>query len=175
MKKLFLITAFLGSAFISGAFASQHQDLGQLMDRMQAMEKRIETLESRFTFASFMPDFSERFHVMHRATESDDWAVASHELQEMKAMMESSTSIDVEKGNLFKAMMGPVIDDIDNAIAHSNSKKMAGLLDRAVQTCNSCHVATGSPFINVTLDATGSLSMRHPHVFKKQKMGSHMH
>lgn len=175
MKKLILIIVFLGSVLTSAAFASQHQNLGQLMERIQAMEQRIEMLESRFTFASFMPDFAERFHVMHRATESGDWAVASHELQEMKSMMESSTTIDAEKGNLFKAMMGPVLEDMDNAIAHSNNKKMTALLDQAVQTCNSCHVATDSPFINVTLDATGSLSMRHPHIFKEQKMASHMH
>jgi hypothetical protein len=138
------------------------------------MEERIAALESRFTFASFMPDFAERFHVMHRAAESDDWAIASHELQVMKSMVESSTTIDAEKGNLFKAMMGPVMTKMDSAIGHANMEKMSTLLSEAVQTCTSCHVATGSPFIKVTLDATEALSMRHPHAFSKQKL-DHAH
>ena len=163
------------SIFTNHVYANQDNSLEQLMVRMQAMEERIAILESRFTFASFMPDFAERFHVMHRAAESEDWAVAGHELEEMKSMMASSTTIDAEKGKLFQAMMGPVIEDMDNAIAHSNNKKMTASLERAVQVCNSCHVATGSPFINVTLDATGTLSMRHPHAFKMQKMGKHKH
>lgn len=175
MKSIFFIVVFMGSLFTSSAFADQDNKLEHLMERMQAMEERIATLEARFTFASFMPDFAERFHVMHRAVESDDWAVAGHELQEMKGMMESSTTIDAEKGDLFNAMMGPVIEDMENAITHSKSEKMTALLERAVETCNSCHAATGSPFINVTLDAIGTLSMRHPHAFKKQEMGSHKH
>lgn len=175
MKIILSIAVILVSLFTSTIFANQDKSLDVLLERMQKLEQRIATLESRFSFASFMPDFAERFHVMHRAAESDDWAVASHELQEMRSMVESSTTIDAEKGELFKAMMGPVIEKMDDAIAHSNSKKMTTLLDQAVQTCNSCHVATGSPFINVTLDASSALSMRHPHMFQEQKMGSHMH
>ena len=175
MKHILLILAFGSSFFTSYAIADEDSGSKHLMERIEAMEVRIQSLESRFTFASFMPDFAERFHVMHRASESGDWAVASHELQVMKSMIESSTTIDVEKGNLFKAMMGPVMEEMENAIAHSKSDKMATLLTKAVQTCNSCHVATGSPFIKVALDATHTLSIRHPHEFTMQKMGSHMH
>lgn len=175
MQSRLFILAFIGSLTMGNSIASQDSNSKHLLERIEAMEVRMQILESRFSFASFMPDFAERFHVMHRAAESGDWAVASHELQEMKGMIESSTTIDAEKGALFQAMMGPVIKDMDNAIAHSDKKKMATLLKNAVQTCNSCHVATGSPFIQVTLDATEALSMRHPHAFKMQKMGSHMH
>jgi len=157
------------SPLLGHALADQDKNTRQLIERILVLEERIAVLESRFSFASFMPDFAERFHVMHRAAESDDWAVASHELQIMKSMAESSTTIDAEKGELFKAMMGPVMAKLDGAIGHANKKKMATILSEAIQTCNSCHVATGSPFIKVTLDATEALSMRHPHVFTKQK------
>ena len=174
MKYTLLILPILGTLFLGNAFATQHGSSDVLIERIQAMEERIAALESRFTFASFMPDFAERFHVMHRAAESDDWAVASHELQEMKSMIESSTTIDAEKGQLFQAMMGPVMTKMDGAIGHANKKKMTALLGEAVETCNSCHVATGSPFIKVTLDTSESLSMRHPHAFTMQKM-DHAH
>lgn len=175
MKSILVILTFTGSLFASHAFANQDADSSRLAERIQAMEERIAVLESRFSFASFMPDFAERFHVMHRAADVEDWAVASHEMQEMKRLVESSVTIDANKGKLFQAMMTPVLEKLDDAIAHSNKKKITPLLNEAIQTCNSCHVATGSPFITVTLDAGSSLSMRHPHSFKKQKAGSHTH
>ena len=175
MKPILITIAFMFSIIANQSIASEDIDVNKLLTRIQAMEERIALLESRFSFASFMPDFAERFHVMHRATESEDWAVASHELQEMIHMVETSLAIDDDKGLLFQTMMGPVLEQMDDAIAHANQKKMVSLFDQATQTCNSCHVATGSSFINVTLDATGTLSMRHPHVFSKQKMGKHMH
>ena len=175
MKSAYLKLALIGSLLLSNSFANEDIDSHQLLKRIEALETRIVVLESRFSFTSFMPDFAERFHVMHRAVDSDDWAVAGHQLQEMMGMVESSTTIDLEKGNLFKAMMGPILKEMEGAIGHSKKEKMATLLPKAVQTCNSCHVATGSPFINVTLDATGSLSMRHPHAFKMQMMGKHTH
>ena len=165
MRKLVYSVIVMISFSVGSVFANQDANVEQLRQQIKMLEERIMALESRFTFASFMPDFAERFHIMHRASESEDWAVASHELQIMKQLIASSGSIDAEKGALFQAMMGPVIDKMDNAISHAN----------AVQTCNACHTATGSPFIQVTLDVTESLSMRHPHKFTKQKMGKHTH
>ena len=176
MKSVLIILAFIGSLSTNSAFANQHSDSKLLLERIEALEKRLTMLESRFTFASFMPDFAERFHVMHRAAEAEDWAVAGHELQEMKNMVESSTAIDTEKGQLFQAMMGPVIEQMEGAIGHGDEKKMHTLLNQATQTCNSCHVATGSPFIQVSLDTSETLSMRHPHALMMQKSDmKHMH
>lgn len=175
MRQIFYFIIIAVTTSAGSVYANLHTNVDRLMEQIKAMEGRITILESRFTFASFMPDFAERFHVMHRASDSEDWAVASHELQTMKQLIVASKYIDAEKGALFQAMMGPVIDKMDNAISHANGKKMTAALTEAVQTCNACHTATGSPFIKVTLDATESLSMRHPHEFTKQKMGKHMH
>jgi hypothetical protein len=176
MKSIFLVIAFTASLFTSHALAVQDNNSSQLIERIEALEARIAVLESRISFASFMPDFSERFHVMHRAAEANDWAVAGHELQEMKRMVESSTTIDADKGKLFQAMMGPMIEQMEGAISHGDEKKMHELLSQTTETCNSCHVATGSAFIKVTLDATGTLSMRHPHALTMQKSDmKHMH
>ncbi|MCZ6578358.1 MAG: hypothetical protein O7D36_04805 [Gammaproteobacteria bacterium] len=170
MKSTVLIPVIMGILSLGNASANQDSNSDLLLERIQTLEERLTVLESRFSFSSFMPDFAERFHVMHRASESDDWAVASHELQEMKRLIELSITIDADKGHLLQAMMGPVMAKMDSAIGHANGKKMVTLLSEAVQTCNSCHVATGSPFIKVTLDAAGALSMRHPHAFTRQKM-----
>ncbi len=176
MKAVLIIFAFIGSLLMNGAFASQHSNSKLLLERIESLEKRLTVLESRLTFTSFMPDFAERFHVMHQAAEAGDWAVAGHQLQEMKKMVESSTTIDAEKGQLFQAMMGPVIEEMEGAIGHGDEEEMHALLKQATQTCNSCHVATGSPFIKVSLDTSETLSMRHPHTFMMQKPNmKHMH
>ena len=176
MKQILLIVTIAGSLFSNYAFANQDSNSKQLMERIEAMEARIVVLESRFTFASFMPDFAERFHVMHQASEAEDWAVAGHELQVMKSMVESSITIDAEKGQLFQAMMGPMIEQMEGAISHGDEEKMHKLLTQTTQTCNACHAATGSAFIKVSLDTTGTLSMRHPHALMMQKANmKHMH
>ena len=175
MRKLIYFMIVMISFSVGSVFASQDANVEQLRQQIKMLEERIMVLESRLTFASFMPDFAERFHILHRASESEDWAVASHQLQVMKQLIASSNSINADKGALFQSMMGPIVDKMDSAINHADEKKMSAALSEAVQICNACHTATGSPFIKVTLDVDESLSMRHPHIFTKQKMGKHTH
>ncbi|MCH7882140.1 MAG: hypothetical protein IIB69_11325 [Proteobacteria bacterium] len=175
MKSTLIIMSIMGALFLGNAFANEDSNSARLLERIQALEEHVAVLETHFSFASFMPDFAERFHVMHRASDVEDWAVAAHQLKVMKELMDSSTIIDSENGHLLQTMMGPVFEKIDTAIAHSNKEKMAALLGEAAQTCNNCHVATGSAFLKVTLDSNNAMSMRHPHVLTKQKMAAHAH
>jgi hypothetical protein len=144
--------------------------------QIQALQTRIATLEAFRTFASFMPNFSERFHVMHRAGESGDWAVAAHEFQEMQRLTRLSTSIDSDKGQLMQGMLAPSFEALESAIAHGNHEKFEGALVQTINACNACHLATGSDFVQVTLDARNSLSIRHAHKFMERGVpGGHSH
>jgi hypothetical protein len=139
MKSILLIMSIMGTLFLSNAFASQDHNTDRLMERIQALEERLAEMESRFSFTFFMPDFAERFHVMHRAGEAGDWAV-------------------------------------EHAIEDSNHEKFEKALVQTISSCNACHTATGSDFVQVTLDASDSLSMRHPHRFMEQQAPSdHAH
>jgi len=150
--------------------------LEELEGQIKALQARIAALEAHHTFTSFMPDFAERFHVMHRAGDSGDWAVASHELEELKRLTRLSTSVDADKGKLMQGMMKPSFEALENAIEHGNTKKFQIALKQTTETCNACHMATGSGFVQVTLDARESLSLRHPHKFQKQEVpGGHTH
>lgn len=155
---------------------SDTSELKDLKRQVQALQARVKALEARQTFTSFMPNIAERFHVMHRAGEAGDWAVASHELEEIKRITSLSPTIDKEKGQLMLAMMGPSYGALEEAIEHGNPEKFEKALEQTISTCNSCHVATGSEFVEVTLDAEGSLSMRHPHRLMRREMPSgHSH
>ncbi len=150
--------------------------LEALEGRIETLLRRVEALEAARSFASFMPNFSERFHVMHRAGEAGDWAVASHELAEIQRLSRLSVSINPERGELMEQMMRPSFEALEEAIEHGNETKFQAALVQTVTTCNACHVATGSEFIEVKLDARDSLSIRHPHRFMHREMpGGHDH
>jgi len=156
--------------------SSDEAKLEALVHQIEALQTRITALEAYQTFTSFMPNFSERFHVMHRAGESGDWAVAAHELQEMKRLTILSTTIDNEKGQLMQGMLGPSFEALESAIEHNDHEKFETALTQTIDTCNACHAATGSDFVQVTLDAREALSIRHPHKFMERKVpGGHSH
>ncbi len=147
-----------------------------LEHQIEALQTRIAALEAYQTFTSFMPNFSERFHVMHRAGEAGDWAVAAREFQEMKRLTRLSTTIDKEKGQLMQAMLAPSFEAVESAIEHGNHEKFEKALTQTIDTCNACHAATGSEFVQVTLDARDSLSLRHPHKLMRRPVPSgHSH
>ena len=73
-------------------------------------------------------------------------------------------------------MMAPNFGDLEGAIGHGSEKKFQKALKQTVSTCNTCHTATGSAFIQVTLDADDAVSIRHPHTFSESGVsGGHTH
>jgi cytochrome c553 len=123
-----------------------------------------------------MPDFAERFHVMHYAGDAGDWAVAAHELLEMQRLVSVIERIDPEKGPLIKGFMTQSFAKLNAAIEHGNRQAFDKALSETVTNCNACHKAVGSAFIKVTLDVNEHLSMRHPHrLTKSKKPGAHTH
>lgn len=163
-KTLALSILFLFAA--GGVSAESHDSQQRLLKRIEALEKRVSELEAARTFATFMPDFAERFHVMHRAGEAGDWAVAAHELLELQRMADQADNVDEERGKQMQRMLGPSLDRIRTAVEHENRKQFIQALDDTTKVCNACHTATGSGFINVTLDPPDNLSMRHPHALQ---------
>ena len=166
----------LGTTVIANA-SSDKTDIQLLQQAILKLQQRVESLEAvKPTFTSFMPDFSERFHVMHRAGEAGDWAVAGHELLEMKRMAAMSTHIDTEKGTLMQGMLEPSFEALSKAIKHGNNENFVTALDGTISACNACHVASESPFIQVTMDARDAISLRHPHALTGSELAEgHSH
>lgn len=151
--------------------------LKALADEVAVLKTRVASLESlKPTFAEFMPNFSERFHVMHLAGQEGDWAVAAHELMEMKRMVKVAKVIDGRNGQLMQGFLAGSLQSLKTAIDHGNLEKFDKALRETVVNCNNCHKAAGSPFIKISLDVHKMLSMRHSHALQKSKiMGGHKH
>jgi hypothetical protein len=141
--------------------------MDDLKNEIRALRERVDALEAlKPTFTNFMPNFSERFHVMHRAGDVGDWAVAAHEISEMQRLTRISNYIDPKLGGLMRGFMDGNLRKLKEAIEHGSAKSFRAALKDTVASCNGCHTATGST-IAVSLDVDDSLSMRHPHALRK--------
>ena len=75
-----------------------------------------------------------------------------------------------------KQMMTPNFEALGKAIEHGNQRKFQQALVQTIETCNACHAATGSGFVQVTLKSRNSMSLRHPHKLMPREMaGGHSH
>lgn len=157
--------------------AALKKEIRVLKEQMRKLTVEVRANSAlRPTFTEFMPQFSERFHVMHRAGDAGDWAVASHELMELKRLLGVAMVIDAQKGQLLATFLNPSLEKIEAAIEHTNGKAFFKALDETVVNCNTCHKAVGSEFIRITLNADEVVSMRHSHAFRKSKItGMKMH
>lgn len=139
--------------------------LGTLEDlkaEVERLRERVAALEAlKPTMTTMMPDFAERFHVMHRAGDAGDWAVAAHEAAEMKRLLELAPLIDAKTGPLMQAFMTGHLRKLGETIGHGDKRGFEQALGETVASCNGCHKASGSA-IRVALDVEEGLSMRHP-------------
>ena len=146
------------------------KEISLLKAEVQALRKAVASLQAlKPTLTTLMPDFAERFHVMQRAGDVGDWAVAAHEALEMQRLVGVAQQIDTKKGALAEGFMSGNLRTLNKAIEHGKLESFYKAMNDKVKNCNACHVAVGSPFIKVTLDVDESLSMRHPHALGKSK------
>ena len=146
------------------------KEISLLKAEVEALWKSVALLQAlKPTLTALMPDFAERFHVMHRAGDAGDWAVAAHEVLEMQRLLSVAKQIDTKKGALVEGFMSGNLRGLSEAIEHGNPESFYKAMNDTVKNCNACHVAVGSPFIRVTLDVDEGLSMRHPHALGESK------
>lgn len=157
------------------ALATSHENENTGADTLRALEAQVAELEGRIeqleklkpSFAAFMPRFSERFHVLHRAGDAGDWQVAKHEMLEMQRLVDVSKAVDPQLGGMFEGFMTGPLSEINAAIEHENEERFVNALEQAVENCNACHRAVESDFIRVGLKVPSLLSMRHAHKLKE--------
>ena len=141
--------------------------LDDLAKEIKALRQRLaglEALKPRFT--NFMPNYAERFHVMHRAGDVGDWAVAAHEIDEMRRLTGVSKYIDPKLGALLQAFMDGNLRNLREAVEHGNPKSFQAAMADTVASCNGCHKASGST-LGVSVKVSDTMSMRHPHLLGK--------
>lgn len=153
------------------------ETMEDLREEVRALREAVRSLQAtRPTTTALMPDFAERFHVIHYAGEAGDWAVATHELLEMERIMKVIGRVNSEYGEMMQGFMSPSFDALNAAIEHGDRGAFNDALTGTVEQCNACHTAVGSGFVEVTLDVDESLSMRHPHRLQpSEKPGDHTH
>jgi hypothetical protein len=179
---LILLALILNPGFVlASTHSSELQVLSEQVESLnQEVNRLSQTIESlmalRPTVTTLMPDISERFHVMHYAGDAQDWALASHELQVLKQQVGKLQYVDPEIGAMANGFLLGNFNQIDAAIEHENLESFNKALEATVTSCNSCHVAVGSPWMKVVLNTSDGLSLRHSHALQKtKKPGDHTH
>ena len=112
------LTAFLAAAVFILFFAptgasGQGSQTGVLEKEIRVLRAEVAALKARLsrleavrpTFTTFMPEFSERFHVMHLSGDAGDWQLAQHELLELERLLEVAQFIDPGKGKLMEGFL----------------------------------------------------------------------
>jgi len=143
-----------------------------------ALQEKVAALDAlKPSFAEFMPNFAERFHVLHAAGDAGDWPVAGHEFAVLRKEVGAAKYLDTENGKLFGAMLTPAFTEIEHAIEKGDTKKFKAAMEQTITSCNACHTAVGSGFIKVTLSTRHVLSMRHSHTLSARapSEGHHHH
>lgn len=153
------------------------REVEALTEEVAQLRAKVELLDAiRPTVTMLMPSIAERFHVMHYAGDAQDWALASHELLGIRHLLDVISRVDPEKGAVANGFLAANLDRLDAAIEHGNGEAFATAIKQTVESCNSCHVAVGSPSMVVTLDVVDQLSLRHSHqLAQSEKPGEHTH
>lgn len=81
-------------------------------------------------------------------------------IQQLIGIIEKVDSVKGAKANEF---MANNFAKLNAAVEHGSRKDFNVALEATVESCNACHVAEGSPSMQVMLDAHDSLSLRHSH------------
>lgn len=178
------IVFLLATAQIEILHASEDPGIAELQREVEMLRAEVTRLRAevdtlnaiRPTVTSLMPEVAERFHVMHYAGDANDWALAAHELQSIRHLLEILQYVDAEKGALANGFLLPHFNQLEAAIEHGKQAEFDKALRASVEACNGCHVAAGSPSMKVELNAADSLSLRHSHVLvRSKKPGDHTH
>ncbi len=126
--------------------SGQSADINALREEIRKLSAEVADLKREVdvlvaikpTITTLMPEFSERFHVLHRAGEAGDWAVAGHEMLGLKQLMDVVKRIDPERGRLMESFMSGSLAKLSAAIEHGNGK--AGKCEgRSARTNNRPH------------------------------------
>jgi hypothetical protein len=159
----------------SETYESEIRYIRSMDIRINALHGKIKVLEEEVSrlnaikpsFTTLMPDFSERFHVMHVSGMAGNWAMAAHEIHEMQRMIVIAKIIDYKKGKLLESFIGNNLLELAKSIKHANIKSFNKNLMETLKNCNQCHVATEAHHIEVVLDVDNITSIRHAHKIEK--------
>ncbi|NIR30857.1 MAG: hypothetical protein GWN84_16385 [Gammaproteobacteria bacterium] len=150
------------------------KEIEALKAELDELRQTVQALQPSLTM--LMPNFAERFHVMHRAGDAGDWAVANHELLGMQQIAAVAKRVNPQQGELLHAYMQQPFAELEEAIEHTDHGAFTAALAQSIENCNACHQAVGSPFIQVSLNPSSQLSMRHPHkLTSSEPLHKHRH
>jgi hypothetical protein len=122
-----------------------------------SMETRIEALEAAMPgVGDLMSNVQLHFAKLYYGARAGNWDLATFELQELEENLEKAVRLRPEENGvrlkeIYGAFKGTELEAMKRAAVSKDPASFERAYRQSVTVCNSCHAATGRPFLTITL------------------------
>ncbi len=96
-----------------------------------------------------MQEYGLRFAMAGRAVEAKDWGMAGYQLEKAIEIQKVGEITRPDKAEMLSSFQRTYLDRLDRAIKAKDKMGFDGTYAEAMNACNSCHQATGRPYVRV--------------------------
>ncbi|MCX9011564.1 MAG: hypothetical protein OIN66_10645 [Candidatus Methanoperedens sp.] len=101
-----------------------------------------------------MMEYANRFWSMYYAAKSNNWDLAGYQLKEAIEIQEVGETTRPARAPMLKAFESSFLGTLNNTINAKDFNAFQTAYNNTIDGCNSCHIATGFPYIKYTLPSS---------------------
>lgn len=149
--------SYVGIAFLLLSFCSCSQKEKPPFSKKISLEERMDKIEAALPgVGEIMNQVQLHFAKLYFAAQAKNWALADFELDELEENLQAAVSLRPEErgvrlGGVFEAFKSTELKQMRESLASKNMEDFNRSYKNSLMVCNSCHTATGRPFIVITL------------------------
>ncbi len=131
-------------------------------DKMNTIDRSLALWNIQPGLGTVMMEYGLRFALAWQAAQAGNWEMTEYQLDEALEIQEVGEVTRPAKASLLKAFENEHMDPLFDAIQARNLAQFQSAYNSAIDGCNSCHQATGHPYVRVrvpTADVADYLDM----------------
>lgn len=165
MNKTHLITALLSvilCVFLI-LFLGTQRRVRHLERQLTQVQKVSTHAEEEAVLLSAMERFQRFGSKLWFAGEYQNWELAAFYIHEIEEVIEELEASDIQEegqniAELVAKLPAPALLDVEEGVLAKDHRRFQQGYHRLVNACNSCHVATKKPFIQIGIPAKSSMA-----------------
>jgi len=136
----------------NGVTARQVQKL--LDDAFNKVDRKLALWNIQPGLGTVMIEYGHRIALMHQAAQSGDWGMAQYQLKEATEIQEVGETTRPANASLLKSFEHSYLDKLAKDIQAKDKTSFDADFSATIKGCNTCHKATGHPYIEVQAPLT---------------------
>ncbi len=101
-----------------------------------------------------MQEYGKRFAMVKLAADAADWGMAGYQLDEAIEIQEVGETTRPGNADMLSSFEHSYLDPLAEAIEAKDKVAFDSAYSEAIEGCNSCHVATGHPYVRFQMPLT---------------------